>query len=290
MCSPPRVDNTASQQASADADEARAREEARQGRIADGRVRINNALDGRTWDAGDTGTETEAYRAWAGRQGGNTGDRQWGITGWSGSESPSPEYGWLTSGGNSPEDPAPTRYEGGREAGWRQTGGGFNDDFFRKRHDAVLDFYQPELNRQHEDAQRAITFDLANRGLTNSTEAGRQQGRLTEAFGVEAGRIAAKANDAVVQSRTDVERTRSELINQLEATSDVEGAANAATARTATLQQAPIPTAPLGDVFAGLLSAGANIYAGRQNYGITSATNNSLTPQSARSGQSSSVR
>lgn len=129
---------------------------------------------------------------------------------------------------------------------------GFDEPFYESRRKSVMDYYQPDLTQQFDDARRNLEFALARAGITYSTEAGRQQGLLARQYENATADVGRRADQAVTDTRTQVENQRATLLNQLEATADPSAASNAALARSQTLRTAPVEYSPLGDVFAGV--------------------------------------
>ncbi|UUJ74518.1 hypothetical protein [Microcystis phage Mae-Yong1326-1] len=145
---------------------------------------------------------------------------------------------------------------------------GFDDNFFAGRRQAVLDYYEPELTKQFNDARRQMEFALARAGLTKSSEAGRQMGNLNDRFQVASADVARRAEDAVSRLRADVDNQRAGVISQLEATADPSGAANAALSRSKVLQGARIGFDPLGDIFAGAAGTIGSVVQGQRDNDI----------------------
>lgn len=121
----------------------------------------------------------------------------------------------------------------------KQTEGGFNDDFYNQRRQAYLDFANPQLEQQYQDAVKKLTFALADNGLLDSSVRADRQGKLQEDYDTQRQGIADKALDYENQARNQVEQARQNLISTLNVTGDATGAAQAATTQAANLTQAP---------------------------------------------------
>lgn len=126
--------------------------------------------------------------------------------------------------------------------------GQFNDDFFNKRQQSYLDYSTPQLEDQHDKANKELTFSLARSGNLDSSVRGDKLGELQKLFDTNKQQIADKALAYKTQAQTSVEDARANLIATLNATGDAEGAANSALSRSSALA-APDAYSPLGQLF-----------------------------------------
>ena len=152
---------------------------------------------------------------------------------------------------------APDVYEGVVDNAQNTAAGvfnGFNDQFFNGRRQAYIDYAQPQLDTQYNDARRQLTYALARSGTLDSSERARQEGVLQREYDVQRQNIADQGLSYSTQARTAVEDARANLIATLNATGDTEGATNAAIARAQTLSQ-PAAFSPLGQLFANFTNA-----------------------------------
>jgi hypothetical protein len=243
--------NAAVQQAQQQYDETRAAEEARQARIRQGREQIDRLFDrGERRVVNRTQAENPEWTAWsqqpaeAGFVGNGTERFVGGGDGDSGS--------WVQDGAWQPGRGAePARYTNAETASWESGGQAFDDAFYNRRRQNVLDYYTPQLNEQFTNAREQMAYALARAGLTRSSVASDQQTKMQRDYNIAAGDIANRAERDVNTLRGDVEDNRTELINQLNASADPEGAANSALARAGTLSTRPVQYDALGDIFAG---------------------------------------
>lgn len=134
-----------------------------------------------------------------------------------------------------------------------KTSGGFGDDFFKARRQAYIDYATPQLQQQHTDAQKQLTFALARGGNLNSSARSEKAGELQRLFDLNNQQIADQALSYETQSRNAVEDARANLISTLNATGDAEGAANSALARATALSQ-PAAYSPISNLFADFTS------------------------------------
>lgn len=130
----------------------------------------------------------------------------------------------------------------------RERSGGFDDDFFQGRRQAYLDYATPQLEQQYSDTQRDLTFALDRGGLLDSSVRGQRAGELQQLYDLNAQQLGDEALSYETQARDAVEDARASLIQQLNVTGDVQGAVNAARARSAALSQTPA-FSPLSNLF-----------------------------------------
>jgi hypothetical protein len=126
---------------------------------------------------------------------------------------------------------------------------GFNDGFFDSRARAYTNFANPQLADQYARTQQNLTYNLARQGLTASSEASRNAGELQRQYNDNRAQIAAQGMDAANDARNQVEQNRSELLAQLNATSDPAAAAASAVNRADVLSRQQ-SFSPLGQLFA----------------------------------------
>lgn len=137
----------------------------------------------------------------------------------------------------------------------------FGDDYYKKRAQDYLDYATPQLDRQYGLAKDNMIYALDRSGILQSSAAQKKNAELSNDFDQSRIDLAGKAQDTANASRTNVENTRSTLVNQLNATGD-DSAAAAAAVRQATALNQPTGFSPLGQLFAdftsGLSAIGSN--------------------------------
>lgn len=136
---------------------------------------------------------------------------------------------------------------GGLYTGREQTRG-FDDQFFQDRRQAYLDYATPQLEQQYGDAQRDLTFALARGGLLDSSARGSRAADLQQLYDLNTQQVSDQALNYETEARNAIEDARSSLIQQLNVTGDVQGAVNAARARSQALSQPPA-FSPLSNLF-----------------------------------------
>lgn len=136
-------------------------------------------------------------------------------------------------------------------------GHGFNNDFYAGREKAYSDYYAPQVQRQAKQADQDLSFQLARQGITDSSAGAKQHGLLNTQAGIQMQNVASGAHDFGNATHSQVEGARSNLIDQLHATSDPTAAANMAINKAKLLQSGQNGFSPLGNLFtnvAGLVS------------------------------------
>lgn len=124
----------------------------------------------------------------------------------------------------------------------------FRPQFFKQQAESYKRFARPQLDRQFEDAGNELTYDLADRGLLDSSVRGEKTAELEELFETNRQDMIDRAREFSTTARNNVEDARSNLIMNLQATGDAEGAAKAALNRADALSRPPAYS-PLTDLF-----------------------------------------
>lgn len=232
---------------------ARKAEEERQRRIREGTARINEIFDGGLMGTNplapdarydpDATYYTESGDVWRPKQqSGGLFDNpviDGGVL---------PIFGLGLSQGNSAQKQFQDALSGGKLYAGRERSGGFDDQFFQDRRQAYLDYATPQLEQQYGDAQRDLTFALARGGLLDSSARASKVGDLQRLYDLNMQHVSDEALNYETEARNAVEDARASLIQQLNVTGDVQGAVNAARARSQALSQAPT-FSPLANLF-----------------------------------------
>lgn len=157
-----------------------------------------------------------------------------------------------------------------------QFGSTFNDGFFNNIAQKYNDTYTPQLTDQFTSARKNLAFELANRGLTNSSAAADQYGKLQDTYNKTQQGIQDRGLQEANTQKANVASTQAGLINQANSGADLNSINSLVTSNLATLQ-APHSYDPLGNIF-GQLALSA-IAGGVQN--SSSAFNNTGAAGSA---------
>ena len=112
-----------------------------------------------------------------------------------------------------------------------------------------LDYQQPLLKQQYQDAQESVQFDLARRGATESTAGQQRLADLLEQYNNQQTSLQSRATQAANQYRSSVEQQRQALISQAQAGMAPTDAANLASDAFNSLQSQTPEYDALGDVF-----------------------------------------
>ncbi len=261
----------------AEAERARAEEEARQQRVRQGTSDINKIFDGgsfgsgRITDAGAFDPNAAYYKA--------DGSR-WTPTAVSTVANPIASankntavnvryanggYGGIAKGGRvdgpagrailgqaNPGKSAAEQFaemvaSGGLYSGVERKGG-FDDTFFRSIRDNYTNYAIPQLTEQRDKAAKDLTFSLARAGQLDGSVRGQKSGELQKLFDLNEQQVRDQALAYENQARNNVENARADLIGTLNATGDNQQAVNSALSRATILTQ-PQAYSPLGQLF-----------------------------------------
>lgn len=161
----------------------------------------------------------------------------------------------------------------------------FDDNYYNKAADNVRAYYTPQLDTQFTDAKRASALSLADRGLSDSSAAAREAGKLQTTYDTQLQGIESKAQDAATNAKTDVATRESNLKSLAESGQNLDNFASVISPQIASVQL-PSNFDTLGQVF-GSLSNDLNtaqqtgvvpVYQQPLNNGLT----NNLNANSAR--------
>jgi hypothetical protein len=144
--------------------------------------------------------------------------------------------------------------------GERREVAGIGQDFYDSFRNSILDYYQPEVARQFEEAQDANLYDLARRGVLRSSNAADNAATLAREKLLADADVSSRAENQTAGLRGDMARAQQNALSLLQATEDPTVAANAAATEVNAIQSQAPQFNPLGDLF----SAAARSYAGYQ--------------------------
>lgn len=115
----------------------------------------------------------------------------------------------------------------------------FTPQFFDGRRDAYMAYATPQLNDQYGKAQEQLTYALARNGVLDSSVRTGQTADLGKEYDIQKIKVASDAQDQATAARNAVEGAKGDLLLQLQATADANGAAKGAIARSAALTAQP---------------------------------------------------
>ena len=124
----------------------------------------------------------------------------------------------------------------------------FTPKFYARQERAYKDYALPQLDKQHADAGKDLGFDLARRGVSQSSIRANKEADLGEIYDLNRQGITDKAREFGTTARSNVEDARNDLVLTLQSTADAEGAAKSALSRAAALSRPPAYS-PLEDAF-----------------------------------------
>lgn len=140
----------------------------------------------------------------------------------------------------------------------------FDDDFFNRYRGDYLNYYNPQVDKQFGDARMGLRYDLARRGVMNSTPGQHRFADLIDMYGQRRNEVASNAQSAVSGLRGQVEQNKAELYQQNTTSADPSLAAQGAVSRVNSLTTPPAYS-PIGDLFAGVVNSGAGMVNQQQN-------------------------
>jgi hypothetical protein len=149
----------------------------------------------------------------------------------------------------------------------------FDDNFYGQKRQNYADYYQPQVDYQHGQAQQQDLYQLARQGINNSSAGAQVYGDLAQQYGNQNQAIQSGANNYEQQIRGQVEAQRNSLINQATATANPTAAANSASNAVGSLQMVQpsggySPLAGIFNTFTGAGNTALTNYAYGNNGGI----------------------
>lgn len=115
----------------------------------------------------------------------------------------------------------------------------FNDAYYRDFENKYIAQAKPDLDKQQVDANESVLFGLARGGKTKSSSAAKAYGDVVDTRARSDLQVADQARGASGEQRNQVEATRSNLVNQLNATADGSAAADASRQQAMLINRVP---------------------------------------------------
>lgn len=141
-------------------------------------------------------------------------------------------------------------------AGERAKGPGqFTSEWYEGQRSKFMDAQMPDLERQYRDRSQKETLWAWDKGLGQSTEAGKSSGALQRTLDQARSKVIGNADNYVNELRGKVETARNNAI-MMGGDSDVGSSARFA-GQQADLLSRPAPFSPVGDFFSGLITPAA---------------------------------
>lgn len=141
---------------------------------------------------------------------------------------------------------------------------GFDTSFYNQRAQAYEDFATPQLQRQYEEAQKAMQLGLIGQGLAGSSVAAERQANLERKNREALQGIAQQGQGYANKARQQIANQRQQLVNALQASADPSVVNSAALSRFDNIARATPEFAALGDVFGSLTPGFAGYTAGKR--------------------------
>lgn len=133
-----------------------------------------------------------------------------------------------------------------------QTFQGFQPSFFDKRAQAYVDYAMPQLAQQYKTTRDATTFNLANRGLSDSSVSGQEYSNVDRQLALAKQGVVDTAHGQAQDLLKQVENSRQNAIQTLYNTGSPSQAANSAIGDYYNLQQ-PSIYGPLANSFSNIV-------------------------------------
>jgi len=133
-----------------------------------------------------------------------------------------------------------------------------NPAYFDRYRQAMVDYYNPQINRQYSDAANNLTFSLADAGTLRSSAAADVTADLVRQRDAARTNLNAKADSALGDLRNQIASHKDTAINQLMSTEDPSIGVNTALNQISNVQLAKPDLSPLGQLFSQAAIGGAN--------------------------------
>lgn len=154
-----------------------------------------------------------------------------------------------------------------------ETTGGFDDSFYDKFKQSILDYYMPQVEDQYGKAKEQTTYGLARAGTLQSSAATDEAARLAKENKLNRANVVSQADTGAADLRSRVAQEKAKAESTLYATEDPDVAANQALAAVKDVSVAQPELSPLGQIFQTALIGGANAYTGARNQYLTNEYN-----------------
>jgi hypothetical protein len=112
-----------------------------------------------------------------------------------------------------------------------ETFGKFDDSYYSGLGKSYLDCFKPQLERQHSEGQKQLTFRFADSGSLDPAASNQKFADLRREYTLQSSQLSNRALSAQQEGRVDVERNRADLIGQLKHRAGAESSGNSALAR-----------------------------------------------------------
>jgi hypothetical protein len=155
-----------------------------------------------------------------------------------------------------------------------------NKAYFDRYRQGITDYHAPQIARQYADANKNLTFSLADAGTLRSSAAADATADLVRQKDAAQTSLNAKADSALGDLRNQIASNKDTAINQLMATEDPSAGVNTALNQISNIQLAKPDLSPLGQLFSQAAIGGANALKSWQQGGGGFGGNESSLPTS----------
>jgi hypothetical protein len=145
-----------------------------------------------------------------------------------------------------------------------------NDPFYQRYGQAVTDYYKPQIQKQYSDANKELTYRLADAGTLRSSSANEVTADLANQNAMNIASMNAKVDSAKGDLRNRVASEKAQAENQLYATEDPDMALTTALNGVGNIQLAKPDLSPLANLFNVATVGAANAMKSWQNQGVGS--------------------
>lgn len=160
----------------------------------------------------------------------------------------------------------------------------FNDDYYNKYASEYLSYYTPQLDEQYGQAKTNLSYDLASKGLTQSSIGAKMFGDLQKRYDDTKLQVASQGADAVRSLKSNIESNKNDLYSLNTSSADPSAISNRALASASALTATPTYQ-PLGDVFGTALGTAATALKANQNSLTPAGSSPGLVNRGKSSGQ-----
>jgi hypothetical protein len=155
-----------------------------------------------------------------------------------------------------------------------------NDTFYKRYGQSIEDYYKPQIARQYADANKELTYRLADAGTLRSSGAAEATADLSQQNDMNIANMNSKIDSAKADLRNRVASEKNTAINQLYATEDPEMALTTALNGVKQINLAQPDLSPLANIFNVATVGAANAMKAWQNQGLQSYAASSGSPTS----------
>lgn len=153
-----------------------------------------------------------------------------------------------------------------------------NDTFYSRYGQAVEDYYKPQINKQYADANKELTYRLADAGTLRSSAAAEATTDLAAQNDLNIAQMNSKIDSAKGDLRNRVASEKNTAINQLFATEDPDMALTTAMNGVKQINLAQPDLSPLANIFNVATVGAANAMKAWQNQGLQNYAANGGSP------------